>query len=221
MVPRFTTIDPKAEQFPWQSPYCYAANNPIKFIDKNGENAIIPPGMEHVANTNKSITGPFIMKTANKMANNITLATTCVVMPIANAVHAGLDGGFRAENRNWATPLSIDENWNIVSRTDLGGETVSFEKGKEIMNATVYTITLAAPVKGVTPNAVTDMAASFVGKQVVRASTSTGLDAIDQEQSTEQKQDTQEQQSQTTQSNNNETVQKTEEPTTGVWTIVN
>ncbi len=39
---RFFTIDPKAEQFPWQSPYAYAANNPIKFIDKNGENPAIP-----------------------------------------------------------------------------------------------------------------------------------------------------------------------------------
>jgi RHS repeat-associated protein len=39
---RFFTIDPKAEQFPWQSPYAYAANNPIKFIDKNGENPVIP-----------------------------------------------------------------------------------------------------------------------------------------------------------------------------------
>ena len=39
---RFFTIDPKAEQFPWQSPYAYTANNPIKFIDKNGENPVIP-----------------------------------------------------------------------------------------------------------------------------------------------------------------------------------
>jgi len=39
---RFLTIDPKAEQYPWQSPYCYAANNPIVYIDKNGENPAIP-----------------------------------------------------------------------------------------------------------------------------------------------------------------------------------
>jgi len=36
-INRFTTIDRKAEKYPWQSPYCVAANNPIRYIDKNGE----------------------------------------------------------------------------------------------------------------------------------------------------------------------------------------
>lgn len=37
---RFTTIDPKASSFYYQSPYAYAANNPVLFHEKNGENPI-------------------------------------------------------------------------------------------------------------------------------------------------------------------------------------
>ncbi len=35
-VPHFTTIDPLAEDFASQPPYVYAANNSVKFIDKDG-----------------------------------------------------------------------------------------------------------------------------------------------------------------------------------------
>ena len=39
---RFTAIDPKAAAYPWQSPYVFAANNPIQNIDENGEGANPP-----------------------------------------------------------------------------------------------------------------------------------------------------------------------------------
>jgi len=35
------SIDPKANEFPFNSPYSYAANSPISYIDKNGENPIL------------------------------------------------------------------------------------------------------------------------------------------------------------------------------------
>ncbi|MEZ4986496.1 MAG: RHS repeat-associated core domain-containing protein [Saprospiraceae bacterium] len=34
---RFTSIDRFADKFPWQSPYAHAGNNPIAFIDVNGD----------------------------------------------------------------------------------------------------------------------------------------------------------------------------------------
>ena len=42
-IPVFTTIDPLAERFNFQSPYVYANNNPIKYIDFNGEGAVKGP----------------------------------------------------------------------------------------------------------------------------------------------------------------------------------
>ena len=41
---RFMTKDPLAEKFTHQAPYVYADNNPIRFIDLNGENAWEPNG---------------------------------------------------------------------------------------------------------------------------------------------------------------------------------
>ena len=34
---RFTTMDRFAEKYPWQSPYVFAGNNPVNYVDVNGD----------------------------------------------------------------------------------------------------------------------------------------------------------------------------------------
>jgi RHS repeat-associated protein len=37
----FRSVDRFAEKFPWQSPYCMASNNPVNFIDVNGDSTAV------------------------------------------------------------------------------------------------------------------------------------------------------------------------------------
>ena len=41
ILARFTTQDPLAEKYPWLSPYNHCANNPLKYIDPNGDSIAV------------------------------------------------------------------------------------------------------------------------------------------------------------------------------------
>ena len=41
LIPTFKSIDPLAEKYPWLSPYNHCANNPLKFVDRDGKEIYI------------------------------------------------------------------------------------------------------------------------------------------------------------------------------------
>jgi len=49
IIGRFTTQDPLAEKYPWLSPYNHCANNPLKFVDPDGQRiSVIEKGIDYI-----------------------------------------------------------------------------------------------------------------------------------------------------------------------------
>jgi RHS repeat-associated protein len=87
MVNRFWTIDPLAENYIWQSPYCYAANNPIKYIDINGEGPGFGPTFISVANLNI-----FLKIATYTDVNDLVVLGSSLLSPITGTGPINADG---------------------------------------------------------------------------------------------------------------------------------
>jgi RHS repeat-associated protein len=113
-VPEFTTMDPLAEKYPWQSPYCYAGNDPINAIDINGDSIWISyndangqqqrmlytQGMEYKGNDS------FI----SSVVNNLNKMSS---VDIGKTVLDKLTGS--QSNYNFTNTFAKDKNSNIVN----------------------------------------------------------------------------------------------------------
>jgi RHS repeat-associated protein len=61
-VPRFISVDPMAEQWNFVSPYTYTLNNPLRFIDPDGNGPILPPVLHKQINLAAQELHKFIKK---------------------------------------------------------------------------------------------------------------------------------------------------------------
>ena len=109
MVGRFHTIDPLSEKYSFQSPYVYAANNPILFVDKNGE-------------------FPFILPIVPVIANGVAWAGTAALTSYAaykagEGIREGLDYQRKREQRTREGLDRSQVNVGNSIETNYGGKT--------------------------------------------------------------------------------------------------
>ncbi|MBN1112852.1 MAG: RHS repeat-associated core domain-containing protein, partial [Bacteroidales bacterium] len=78
-IGRFFNLDPKAKTYSFQSPFAYAANNPILYIDKNGEN-------------------PFLIAVAGVLTVGDLVLISAGVITTGAIIHQAKNGGFEINN---------------------------------------------------------------------------------------------------------------------------
>ena len=112
-IGRFHTQDAFAEKYISMTPYQYGANNPVLFIDINGDSIMIRNGKENImyrdgslfwAGTNKSYDGK-AMRTNGKKAGQLKGF-------VGNGKYLIIDCVIRAKN----TDLSLEQNRNLKLR---------------------------------------------------------------------------------------------------------
>jgi len=83
----FYTVDPLAESYSFQSPYAYAANNPIKFVDVNGAGPGFGPTFIPVTNF------PTYLKIATYTdLNDVVVLVSSLLSPITGKDPINIDG---------------------------------------------------------------------------------------------------------------------------------
>lgn len=119
---------------------------------------------------NKSITGTI---------SGALLVITGIGAPIARVVYEESTGKLGAH----IAPYTLTENWNLVKRTDLSGESLTPEQGKEVMGATINTILMAAPIKSPiavknVPQEITDWGAEQSVSTLANLALDLGMDKV-------------------------------------------
>jgi hypothetical protein len=145
-VPRFTSVDPHAENYYSWSPYHYAANNPLRITDPTGEdwqdvlNGVVDGAKERIEALAHAVSHP--IETVKNMvtqvatpkgilldaADKATLGSLSTTINLGSAIYSDINGGDGS-----ATGKAIGEtltNVGVAAATAKGGQLI----GKGVSN---------------------------------------------------------------------------------------
>ncbi|MGD9492616.1 MAG: RHS repeat domain-containing protein [Bacteroidales bacterium] len=144
-IARFLSADPlivQGQQYPWYSPYQFAGNKPIQFIDLDGLEELDPYVLQmslgtdaylELQNQRTTMTNTLVFNATSNIAKPFVIVGTGVFNPIVGNIIDGCNGN-KPYPSYWA-PRSL-ENWSLVRKPQWLDENIPFDDGKEILYST-------------------------------------------------------------------------------------
>lgn len=130
MESRFLSVDPLASSYPYYTPYQFAGNSPIKFIDLDGAEPYMPSLMGPTTKMTKIAAKEVEKKTIEVLTGLAKLGVAMI--GIATQIPAAAEYGNKVPKDQWSGQFPLLPNNNIAKDLVLPIFTSPIELGKQL-----------------------------------------------------------------------------------------